>query len=118
MNGNSIITQYWDDKKKAHYLSWDKDPFVKAKVLFIYKEKEARLYAIKERDYVSQKVDGYNIFILAAGFTETPGYEVPDYEVQTIINTMAQWYLKNIIPKWSNLTRNKLKSAPQKQIYE
>lgn len=111
-NFNSVISMTFNPEKECHLLTWEKDPFLKAKVVKFNnrRQQEAEQYEAEKRNYFIKRVDGYNIFIIHAGYRETPGYIVPDAEIEQIINTMATWYLKNVVPSLSNVMRNKYKT--------
>lgn len=110
MNPNSVISHRWDDKRNYNYLAWDKEPYVKGKIIQIPNDANADKFEEKTNGYISQRVKGWNIFIVSAGFTKPPPYQVPDAEVQLIINTMAVWYLNNIVPTFSSLRHKQFKT--------
>jgi hypothetical protein len=108
MKHNSVISHRYDETKKACFLTWDKEPYVKAKIVKLFNQQEADNFHNNEKTYASVPVQGYNVFIIFAGYTENSGYEVPGNEILNMIQIMARWYLSNIIPTLSSPKRKKL----------
>lgn len=108
MNFNSIITHEFNPIKKTTILIWDEEPYLRAKVVRIWDAKKADEYYSNAKDYPIARVEGYNVFIIFAGYVEDPGYELQTEEQQRMINTMANWYLENIIPTLGYSKKKKL----------
>lgn len=108
MNFNSIIQHEYDPIKKTPLLTWDKEPYLRAKVLRIWDAKKADEYYSEQKPYPFIRVEGYNIFVIFAGYQDEPGYTVPTDEVQRMLEVMANWYLENIVPTFSPPKRKKL----------
>lgn len=81
----------------AGYVRQEAAPSIIGKVIKLRRQDEADNYATKQVNYNFARIDGFNIFIIHAGFFETPRRAIPEYEIIKALDSMCEWYYTNKI---------------------